>query len=226
MNRESNSYTFLFASIMVVIVAAALAFVSSALKPAQNANIENEKRQYILKSFGVDVKGDASKAYKEFIKNELVFDENGNEIGKDAFSIDLAKTKGKYPVFNAVKDGKKFFVIPVRGMGLWDAIWGYVSINENLKVDGVVFDHKAETPGLGGEITQDYFRKQFIGESVFDNNGNLQGLQVVKGYSGGNNKEDGEVDGISGATLTGNGVTEMMVRGLKPYEKYLKSHKQ
>ena len=131
-----------------------------------------------------------------------------------------------FEMFNAEKDGKKFYVIPVRGMGLWDAIWGYVSIDENLKVDGIVFDHKGETPGLGGEITQDYFQNSFKGESVFDANGNLQGLKVVKGYSGKDNKDDGEVDAISGATLTGNGVTEMLVRGLKPYEKYLKSNKK
>ena len=182
---------------------------------------------YSLNSFAAAVDRDASEeAYKKHIISEVVFDENGTEISKEAFTVDIAKEKGKFPIFNAEKDGKKFYVIPVRGMGLWDAIWGYVSIDENLKVDGIVFDHKGETPGLGGEITQDYFQKSFIGESVFDANGNLQGLKVVKGYSGKDNKADGEVDAISGATLTGNGVTEMLVRGLKPYEKYLKSNKK
>ena len=227
MNRESNGYTFLFATVMVVLVASALAFAATALKPDQEANIKKEKMQYILKSFGVAVDRDASEeAYKKHIISEVVFDENGTEISKDAFTVDIAKEKGKFPIFNAEKDGKKFYVIPVRGMGLWDAIWGYVSVDENLKVDGIVFDHKAETPGLGGEITQEYFQKSFIGESVFDANGNLQGLKVVKGYQGKDNKSDGEVDAISGATLTGNGVTEMLVRGLKPYEKYLKSNKK
>jgi Na+-transporting NADH:ubiquinone oxidoreductase subunit C len=227
MNRESNGYTFLFATVMVVLVASALAFAATALKPDQDANIKKEKMQYILKSFGVAVDRDASEvAYKKHIISEVVFDENGNEISKDAFTVDIAKEKGKFPIFNAEKDGKKFYVIPVRGMGLWDAIWGYVSVDENLKVDGIVFDHKAETPGLGGEITQDYFQKSFVGENIFDANGNLQGLKVVKGYQGKDNKVDGEVDAISGATLTGNGVTEMLVRGLKPYEKYLKSNKK
>jgi len=227
MNRESNGYTFLFATVMVVLVASALAFAATALKPDQDANIKKEKMQYILKSFGVAVDRDASEeAYKKHIISEVVFDENGTEISNDAFAVDIAKEKGKFPIFNAEKDGKKFYVIPVRGMGLWDAIWGYVSVDENLKVDGIVFDHKAETPGLGGEITQDYFQKSFVGESVFDASGNLQGLKVVKGYTGKDDKADGEVDAISGATLTGNGVTEMLVRGLKPYEKYLKSNKK
>ena len=227
MNRESNGYTFLFAAVMVILVASALAFASESLKEKQTKNIKNEKMQYILKSFGVAVERDASEeAYKKHIVSEIVFDENGNEISKEAFTVDIAKEKGKFPIFNAEKDGKKFYVIPVRGMGLWDAIWGYVSVDENLKVDGIVFDHKAETPGLGGEITQDYFQKSFVGENIFDANGNLQGLKVVKGYQGKDNKADGEVDAISGATLTGNGVTEMLVRGLKPYEKYLKSNKK
>jgi Na+-transporting NADH:ubiquinone oxidoreductase subunit C len=227
MNRESNGYTFLFATVMVVLVASALAFAATALKPDQDANIKKEKMQYILKSFGVAVERDASEvAYKKHIISEVVFDENGTEISKEAFTVDIAKEKGKFPIFNAEKDGKKFYVIPVRGMGLWDAIWAYVSVDENLKVDGIVFDHKAETPGLGGEITQDYFQKSFVGENIFDANGNLQGLKVVKGYTGKDDKVDGEVDAISGATLTGNGVTEMLVRGLKPYEKYLKSNKK
>ena len=148
MNRESNGYTFLFATVMVVLVASALAFAATALKPDQEANIKKEKMQYILKSFGVAVERDASEeAYKKHIISEVVFDENGTEISKDAFTVDIAKEKGKFPIFNAEKDGKKFYVIPVRGMGLWDAIWGYVSVDENLKVDGIVFDHKAETPG-------------------------------------------------------------------------------
>ncbi len=227
MNTEKNSYTFLFSTIMVIVAASILAFASSTLKPAQDANVRNEKRQYILKSFGVDVSREQSeKNYKNYIKSELVFDENGNELSKDAFSVDLSKEKGKYPVFNAEKDGEKFFVIPVRGMGLWDAIWGYVSIDEKMKIDGIVFDHKAETPGLGGEITQEYFTKQFIGESIFDANGLFHGLKVTKGYADKENKEDGQVDAISGATLTGNGVTEMLISDLKPYEKYLKSHKK
>lgn len=227
MNREGNSYTFVFATVMVVLVASALAYAATALKPAQDANIQNEKRQYILKSFGINVERDASKeAYAKYVKAEYVFDANGNEIGKDAFNVDIATDKTKFPVFVTEKEGKKYYVIPVRGMGLWDAIWGYVSINEELKVDGIVFDHKAETPGLGAEIREDFFTKRFVNENIFDASGNLQSVKVVKGYTGGEDKVDGEVDAISGATLTCNGVTNMLGSGLKPYEKFLKSHKK
>lgn len=227
MNRESNAYTFIFSTVMVILVATALAFAATALKPAQEANIKKEKMQYILRSFGMDISRDESpEAYKTYIKEELVLDDNGNEISKDGFAVDLAKDKGKHPVFIAEKDGQKYYILPVRGMGLWDIIWGYVAVDENLTVKGIIFDHKGETPGLGGEITQKYFQDRFIGEKIFDANGEYHGLTVVKGYKGGDDKADGEVDAISGATLTGNGVSAMLMKGLEPYENYLKTIKK
>jgi Na+-transporting NADH:ubiquinone oxidoreductase subunit C len=230
MNREGKVYTILFITILVVIVGASLAFVATALKPEQDANMKKEKMQNILNSFGVVAdRSNSEEKYKELIKeeNEIVLDENGEIIvGEKAFDIDLAKEKKKFPLFIAEQNGKKTYIIPARGMGLWDAIWCYVSLDENLKVSGIVFDHKAETPGLGAEIKENYFTKSFIGENIFEASGKLDGLKVVKGYKGGDDKNDGEVDAISGATLTCNGVTEMLTRGLSPYEKYLKTLKK
>jgi len=227
MNREGNAYTFLFATIMVVIVATALTFAATALKPLQEANIKKEKMQYILRSFGMDVSRDESPdAYKTYIKDELVLDNNGKEIGKEGFEVNLAKDKGKHPVFIAEKDGQKYCILPVRGMGLWDVIWGYVAIDQNLTVKGIIFDHKGETPGLGAEITQKYFQERFVGENIFAQDNTYQGLTIVKGYAGGAEKTDGKVDAISGSTLTCNGVTNMLMTGLKPYENYLKTFKK
>ncbi len=228
MNTEGNGYTFLFSTVMVVLVATALAFAATALKPAQEANIKKEKMQYILSSFGMKEisREDSPEAYKAHITSELVLDNNGKEIGNEGFSIDLAKEKGKHPVFIAEKDGQKFYVLPVRGMGLWDAIWGYVAVDENLTVKGIVFDHKAETPGLGGDINTDFFEDRFVGENIFDSDSAYHGLSVVKSYKGGDEKTDGQVDGLSGATLTCNGVTTMLIDGLKPYEQFLKSIKK
>jgi Na+-transporting NADH:ubiquinone oxidoreductase subunit C len=228
MNKEGKIYTILFITILVVIVGASLAFVATALKPEQDANLKKEKMQNILKSFGIETDREGSeKIYQEKIKQEIVFDINGKIIeGEKAFDIDLAKEKTKFPLFIAEINGKKTYIIPARGLGLWDAIWCYVSLDENLKVSGIVFDHKAETPGLGAEIRENFFTKQFIGEDIFNSSKTLEGLQVVKGYKGGNDKTDGEVDAISGATLTCNGVSEMLTRGLKPYEEYLKTIKK
>ena len=228
MNKEGKLYTILFVTILVVIVGASLAFVATALKPEQDANMKKEKMQNILNSFGVVAdRSNSEEKYKEFIKEEFVLDVNGEIIeGAKAFDIDLAKDKTKFPLFIAEQDGKKTFIIPARGMGLWDAIWCYVSLNDDLKVKGIVFDHKAETPGLGAEIKEKYFTESFIGEDIFEASGKLDGLKVVKGYKGGDDKNDGDVDAISGATLTCNGVTEMLTRGLSPYEKYLKTIKK
>jgi len=228
MNKEGKVYTILFITILVVIVGATLAFVATALKPEQDANMKKEKMQNILNSFGVKAdRSNSEKLYVDYIKKEIVFDENGEIIeGDKAFTIDIAKEKKKFPLFIAEKDGKKMYIIPSRGMGLWDAIWCYVSLNEELKVEGIVFDHKAETPGLGAEIKEKYFTDRFVGEDIFNAANALEGLQVIKGYKGGEDKTDGDVDGISGATLTCNGVTEMLTRGLSPYEKYLKTLKK
>lgn len=230
MNTDKNSYTFLFSTIMVVIVAAALALAATALKPAQDANVKKEKMQYVLRSFGLDITRDESpEAYKTYVKSALILDDNGKTISEDkeeTFKVDLAKEKGKHPVFVAEKDGQKFYILPVRGMGLWDAIWGYVAVDDKLKVKGIVFDHKGETPGLGAEITQKFFQERFVGENLFDAANQFQALSVIKGYKGGDDKTDGQVDAISGATLTCNGATAMLQNGLKPYENYLKSIKK
>jgi Na+-transporting NADH:ubiquinone oxidoreductase subunit C len=93
-------------------------------------------------------------------------------------------------------------------------------------VKGIVFDHKAETPGLGGDINTDFFEDRFVGENIFDSDSAYHGLSVVKSYKGGDEKTDGQVDGLSGATLTCNGVTTMLIDGLKPYEQFLKSIKK
>ena len=228
MNREGNAYTFIFSTVMVVVAAAALAVAATALKPYQQANIKKEKMQYIMRSIGMhDITRDASpEAYHTYIKDTLVLDDNGKEIGKGAFVIDLAKDKGKHPVFIADKDGQRYYVLPVRGMGLWDVIWGYVAVDQNLTVKGIVFDHKGETPGLGAEITHEYFQNRFIGENIFAQTGSFQGLKVVKGYKGGEDKIDGQVDAISGSTLTCNGVSSMLFNGLEPYANYLQSIKK
>jgi len=228
MNTEGNGYTFAFSTVMVVLVATALAFAATALKPAQDLNIKKEKMQYIMRSIGMKEisREESPAAYKTYIKDTLVLDDQGTEIGKGAFAIDLAKDKGKHPIFIAEKDGQKFYVLPVRGMGLWDAIWGYVAVDENLIVKGIVFDHKAETPGLGGDINRDFFQDRFIGENIFGTTGSYQRLSVIKAYKGGEDKTDGKVDAISGATLTCNGVSKMLLDGLKPYETYLKNIKK
>jgi len=228
---NSNGYTFIFAIIMVVVVASVLAFAATSLQPLQNENVRKEKMQNILATIGVETDRDgAEELYNKYITETIALKEDGSvDESADAFTVDLAKELKKpvdkqiYPLYEANVDGEKYYIVPLRGKGLWDAIWGYVSLKDDVNtIKGAVFDHKGETPGLGGEITQVWFQQRFADEKIFDGSGNLIGVSVVKGNVGPSNKDDNKVDAISGATITGNGVSDMISERLKHYLPYFK----
>ncbi|MFS4494813.1 Na(+)-translocating NADH-quinone reductase subunit C [Maribacter sp. 2308TA10-17] len=241
-NTDKNSYTVIFAAIMVVVVGSILAFLASGLSTKIKENERFEKQQNILYAMGVNENDESSvtfiakdkveSEFSSYIKEQLVIE--GDEITKndEAFLIDLkkelaAKKKGetpKLPVFIGEKDGKKYHILPLYGKGLWDAIWGFVAIDETLTVQGVYFDHKAETPGLGANIKQRYFMDDFAGESILKGD-SYAGIGVVKGNNDPLNKtkDDNEVDAMAGATITGNGVTAMIKESLNLYKGYLET---
>ena len=151
-----------------------------------------------------------------------------------AYLIDVKKEKAlakdpnysrKLPLFIAEKDGKNLYVAPIRGKGLWDAIWAYVSMDENMTIQGIYFDHKAETPGLGANIKQRFFMDDFIGEALLDTQGNFKGVNVSKTNLDPKNEDkyDNEVDAIAGSTITGDGVTAMIRSDLSLYQPYFKN---
>ncbi len=241
---NTNAYTFMFAVIMVIVVASVLAFTATSLQPIQNVNVREEKMQNILATVGVDsVEVDGQKValsrdmveeyYNKFITEAVALKSDGSVAeGVNAFKVDLAKELNKpvdeqiYPLYIADIDGSKYYIVPLRGKGLWDAIWGYISLKDDLNtVKGAVFDHKGETPGLGAEITKDWFQHRFEEEKIFDANGNLIGVSVVKGSLGNSNKDDNKVDAISGATITGRGVSDMISERLKHYLPYFQEQK-
>jgi Na+-transporting NADH:ubiquinone oxidoreductase subunit C len=235
MNRDSNGYTFLFATIMVVAVASILAFLATFLKPMQDENMKNEKMQNILSTIGVTgiSREEAQGKFDEFIKEQYALKADGSqdETAK-AFNIDLKNELKKpvdqqrFPVYVAEKDGNKFYIIPLRGAGLWDAIWGYIALKDDFNtIQGVAFDHKGETPGLGAEIKQDWFVKLFEDEKIFNSNGELVGVAVAKGNNDKTNKDDNKVDAISGATITGDGVTNMITERLSHYKPFIENQK-
>ena len=175
-NRDSNSYTFGFAITLVVVVGAALALISMGLKPLQAKNDEIKKKLDILSAMlSADdmAKINRSNAETEFDKyvnldNAIVLDMNGKVVdGKKAFEVDIKKEykdktlseKDKnYPLFIGERDGKRLFIIPIVGKGLWGPIWGNICIGEDMKtIVGASFGHKGETPGLGAEIAQHFF---------------------------------------------------------------------
>jgi len=232
---NSNGYTFMFAIIMVVVVASVLAFAATSLQPLQNENVRKEKMQNILATIGIQTDRDgAEELYNKYITETIALNEDGSiDESTDAFNVDLAKELKKpvdkqvYPLYEANVDGEKYYIVPLRGKGLWDAIWGYVSLKDDVNtIKGAVFDHKGETPGLGAEITQVWFQQRFADEKIYDGDGNFIGVSVVKGNVGPTNKDDHKVDAISGATITGNGVTNMISERLEHYLPYFKKQKE
>ncbi len=229
MDRNSNSYTFIFSIIMVIVVGSGLAYTATSLKGLQDKNVLEEKMQNILATIGIQTeRADAPAKYEQYIQEAIVLNHNGEVVeGVEAFAVDLNKEMDKpveeqaFPLYVADVDGEKYYIIPLYGSGLWDAIWGYVSLKEDVNtIAGASFGHKAETPGLGAEITKEYFTKRFVDEKVMDESGNMIGVSVVKGYTGGNDKDDSKVDIISGATITSVGVSDMISERLKHYLPY------
>lgn len=227
--KESDLYTILFATAMVVIVGAGLAALASFTKGDIKKNQRIEKQQNILESIGISKDGmtkgkDGIKEYQQYIKEEITINPNGEVVdGVKAFDVNLANDKENFPLYIADKEGEKLYIIPLYGKGLWNDIWGYMSLKEDLSVYGVVFDHLGETPGLGAEITQDFFEKQFKGEKILNASGEFAGITVLKGNGDPANedKADNEVDAITGATITCNGVTDMIQKKMAVYVNYL-----
>ena len=233
MSRDSNLYTFLFVGIMIVGIASILAYTSQTLKPMQDENVKNEKMQNILSTVGINVNRDeAEKSYKKYIVEELALKIDGsiNENINPFSDLNLAKELKKdyedqhFPLYVAEINSEKYYIIELRGTGLWDAIWGYISLKSDFNtVNGVSFDHKGETAGLGAEITKDWFKESFKDEKIFNSDGELVGITVLKGNNDPNNidKDDHEVDAISGSTITGDGVTDMIYERVNNYLPYL-----
>jgi len=234
MNRDSNIYTFLFVGIMIVGIASILAYTSQTLKPMQDENVKNEKMQNILSTVGINVsREEAEESYSRYITQELALKMDGsiNESLNPFSDLNLAKELKKdykdqhFPLYIADIDSQRYYIIELRGVGLWDAIWGYISLKSDFNtINGVSFDHKGETAGLGAEITKDWFKESFIDEKVFNKDGQLVGITVLKGNNDPSNsdKDDHEVDAISGSTITGDGVTDMIKERLNNYLPYLK----
>ena len=244
LNTEKNTYTLLFAVGLVVIVGTLLAAFDSSLKDKIRINKILEKQQNILYAIGINENDGnsvnfiaADKAEQEFnkyIKKQIYI--QGDQVIEDdkAYLIDVKKQKAlakdpshkrKLPLFIANKDGRNLYVAPIRGKGLWDAIWAYVSVDENMIIRGIYFDHKAETPGLGANIKQRFFMDDFIGESLLDIQGNFKGVTVSKTNLDPKNEDkyDNEVDAIAGSTITGDGVTSMIRSDLSLYQSYFNS---
>lgn len=226
---------------MVVVVGSTLAFMSSGLSSRITENERFEKQQNILYAMGVNENVEdggvsfidtdvVEEEFSKYIKKQLVIKGDSIIDNNEAYLIDMKKQLALYkkgetpelPLFIGEKDNKEYYIIPMYGKGLWDAIWGFVALDENMVVQGVFFDHKGETPGLGANINQRYFMDDFTGESIMQDT-RYSGISVAKGNNDPLNerKEDNKVDALAGATITGNGVSAMISETVNLYKDYL-----
>ena len=226
MKTNSNSYTIIYSVIIVVIVALLLAFVFQALKPMQDANVALDKKKQILNSLNIrdlnDAQADAK--YKEVIVADRVIDEKGKVLlpgttgGENAgFKLESKDYKeGKLALYICRVNGETKYVIPVYGMGLWGPISGYIALNaDKSTIYGVYFNHESETAGLGAEIKDNKaWQEKFQGKKLFKNGDDKAiALSVEKKVE----DPTTQVDAVTGATLTSNGVRDMLHEALGKY---------
>lgn len=225
-NTNTNFYTLLFLVVMVVIVGGVLATVSELAKPSIEKNEELDKKAKILKSVAFEGE-DVLKEYSSHVK-AIAVNAKGEIIeGVDGYDIVVKKEyklpleSRKLPVFIYDNGKTTNYILPVIGLGLWDEINGFVAFKEDLStLKGAAFDHVGETPGLGAEITKDWFQDQFKNKTVYNTDKEFT-LKVYKKGKSPNGESD--IDGISGATLTVEGMDKMLSNCIPNYQNYFKT---
>lgn len=232
---------------MTALVAFVLAGMYTFLKPIHDTNEALYNKRAILSAVNQHLSGDLKSMSDEDVQNifdtqieQKVIDMNGETVSEEdvlklqykgglAENLDMKKEVKRpeadqvLPVFIFTKDdGEKYYILYTRGKGLWDEIWGHIALEKDLNtIAGVSFDHVQETPGLGAEIKENTaWKNQFVGKKIYRDGGDFSSILVRKG---GAKDPIHEVDGISGATITADGVSEMLERGLQYYQPYLNS---
>jgi len=237
--RQSNVYIIIFSALLTVVLGGLLSLAAVGLKPMQDLQVALDTQKKILGAvMELQPEDDVPSIYGSRIQSEVVniqgevVDQiDGEPVVAEKVSIasqfDIDPEERVYPVYKYMSESNpdqiEAFIFPVYGTGLWDDIWGYIAIQNDLEtIEGVVFDHAGETPGLGARITSVEVQERFQGKKIYDELGKLVAVRMVKGETGepsmyGNN----EVDGLSGATITAVGVNEMLYNYLSYYQAYL-----
>ena len=228
---HSNRYTLLFVFIITVVLGTLLSVTKENLKLKQEDNLRADVNKTILRSLDFSEEEDnpwSNEKVEEIFNNSIVglcVDSEGNKINNVVLEeIDIEKDIEQLPVYlKVIDDELQGVALPVAGKGLWSTLFGYIALAPDLDtVLGIQFYKHGETPGLGGEVEKEWFTNNFIGKKIRNVEGEIIGIKVLKGKVD-DSKEDAihQVDGISGATVTSNGVTIFLKDDLKRYEAYL-----
>ncbi|EKB48173.1 NADH:ubiquinone reductase (Na(+)-transporting) subunit C [Cecembia lonarensis] len=241
--QQSNAYIITFSVILTVVLGLLLSGTSQVLAPIQKKAVELDTKKQILGAVLApsEIRSMKPDEILDFYDNRItskVVDIEGNLLEKDesgnpiiAENVNVAKNykmapeKRMYPMFVFHKEGNpeavEAYIVQVYGAGLWDEIWGFLALDTDLNtIAGVTFGHKAETPGLGARITENAVQDRFRGKRLFDDGGNFQSVAMQKGEGRDYSDDDHKVDGLSGATITANGVNAMFRNYLQAYKAY------
>ncbi|MEQ1747532.1 MAG: NADH:ubiquinone reductase (Na(+)-transporting) subunit C [Saprospiraceae bacterium] len=226
---HSNRYTLIYAIVLSVVTAVLLAFASEGFRPLQEANIALDKKTNILRSVRLEttLRAEIEQIYTNAVE-ERVVDSKGNVLeGEKASAIvlkdELAKPvdQRRLPLYiYSADDAKKYYIVPLHGLGLWGPVWGFLSVQDDFDtVYGSYFDHKSETPGLGAEIADRPFQRSFEGKKIL-HDGKFVSVYVTKKTDKIPYGPEHRVDGISGGTITSRGVDQMLKTCVEPYMAY------
>ena len=226
---HKNSYVFFFAAVVTVTCSILLAAAANLLKDRQQENIALDIRKNILASAELGsaemTRQEILGLYDKYIRSK-VLNLQGEEVpDKTVEQVDPKKDLNFLPLYYAEEDGKiTAYIIPISGKGLWSTIYGYLALEQDLNtVKGITFYQHGETPGLGGEIAKDWFTGNFKGKQIYSSEGNMVSITVIKGKVQDLIPEQEAyryVDGISGSTLTGNGLNNFLKKDLETYKPF------
>lgn len=236
LDTNGNAYTIVYACIIVIVVAFLLAFISKSLEPQSTANVRIDKKSQILAALnlrGLD-KSDVEAKYDEVVIADKIINSEGEIVcqgeQKDAegFTVeDKNISADNLPLYVCSIDGEIKYVIPLTGKGLWDAIWGYIALDSDKNtIYGAYFSHKGETAGLGAIVTEyEKFQKQFEGKLLLSEDKSEVAISVIKkGKTVNGLSSESRCDAITGATLTSNGVNDMLHECIARYMIFLTSN--
>lgn len=236
--RQSNSYIVIYAAVLTIVCGGLLALAAEGLKEKQQYNIDQEQKKNILSTvITLDEGADINAVYSKKVKAFVVDFEGNVKDGVEPKDVNLAVEYKKAPAdrllpvyeFKSESDPNKteYVVLPVFGYGLWNNIWGFVALKADLNtIQGVKFQHAGETPGLGARIESDQdVQDRYKGKTIFDES-KLVSVSMMKGEGFEYADKPHQVDGMSGATLTGKGVNNMLKDYFASYENYMKKNKQ
>ncbi|GAB3010728.1 Na(+)-translocating NADH-quinone reductase subunit C [Cyclobacterium sediminis] len=246
--QQSNAYIITFSVILTVVLGLLLSGTSELLKPIQKKAEELDTKKQIL---GAVIPAEQIAEMKPEEVNEFyasrisskVVNLNGEEVEEQdgvavsAETVDVGKNYKKapedrlYPVFIFLDEGSEdtalAYILPVYGSGLWDSIWGYVALKTDMDtIEGVTLSHAGETPGLGARITSVEVQQRYKDKTIYNEGGELVSVYMQKGEGKDYSGEPHKVDGMSGATITADGVNNMLKNYLQHYQSYMEKIKE